>query len=1236
MAEPSKGGGFTTLLNVGLIVVTIVGFLTLVRKELTSDRPAPPAGSSGGAIGTQTVDARLWEDPFRPPPKKDEPPRRSIEELVSEIRGKAASRDVWLLPVMVSGGPYSEDREDRIRSRFAVVSALGRRHYVPKDEAHLGYVVTPWPSTRELSDWARVTFLPGLTDPGARMPCDVPFRCSETLAIPYEWYRSKVFQPKRQDASGDDVLVLWLDERFFADDPTSRLPILLANLIEASRGQSGMIGKPAPVVRLIGPQTSKTLRAMLRNKLGEGDPPVPDEALAGWTTARQALAAIEIYSATASAMDDVLVLDGPANGAPREHVRERLEQLGFHGAHFLNADDAHLADEVLNELARRGVCLPGRKPACAGPKSDHIVLLSEWDTFYGRMLSLTYGTVLIRDTNSEVTPSEIVRKHLADEIRLPSNLHSFVYLRGLDGRTVQDADAASRDSSSNAKTRDRPESLQAVVEWKPEENKAEGPWQFDYLSRTGEALAALQARLRMRDEGEIKAVGIVGSDTYDALLILQALRPRLPDVLFFTTKLDARLWNPRYRDWSRNLIVASSYGLALDPAIQGDVAPFRDSTQTALFAATFSALGPIKADAAGASAAPRLFEIGNTTAVDLSGPNTGWAIHPKPRNEETDQHRDFALRLTLFLMALLAALGLWFWRGPMRMRSAQACGYLTGCFPLSDPDVGGPEGAASLLKALSASADDPLCADVALRYEERLGSPPGKAVVPTVEHEVVPPGSVAAARAVRVEPTRLLAPAPGGPAGGVVAVEGAVQRAETFVSVLNDIVVHTLRLDRIELDRSDLVDQAFVERAAPWMEPAARWNPIGGLRQRFRTRALVDQFLDRLTRKTDNPEQLELLVARNARFAARRVFLVRLQLVMAITALALVASLVGGLMLHAIWGDTFWRWDGEPFSLMAGTSAWPNLVLRVVSTFLALAFVCWLFEQLRVLFYRITRVYRLPLTSSARAASPLRVQASALWEEYHVRGEVLRRLGRAVVPTLLYFGCARVVLYLFGFPFQPLRGEAVTTWAYAVRFPFVLSFLLLSFLTVDAALRCRHFITALASLPTHYPKTTLDYFQRQRGGVGEEYLEEWIDIQLIADLTEGVGKLLWFPCIVFLLMVLSLNSWTDRWPLSTGLMLVLLVNFGLSIVSVVILQSAAQTARKHAEESLTAKVKRAQAFIAESREHNNATQAEKLLEEIRTLDRGAFVGFWQNPALGAVLVPSGGTAVIQLLLWVWS
>ena len=94
-----------------------------------------------------------------------------------------------------------------------------------------------------------------------------------------------------------------------------------------------------------------------------------------------------------------------------------------------------------------------------------------------------------------------------------------------------------------------------------------------------------------------------------------------------------------------------------------------------------------------------------------------------------------------------------------------------------------------------------------------------------------------------------------------------------------------------------------------------------------------------------------------------------------------------------------------------------------------------------------------------------------------------------------------------------------------------------------------------------------------------------------------------------------------------------LCNLLLAVSSVVILQNAARKAKRDAEATLEAKVHRLQAITAESQEKNNANQAEKLLEEIRRLRRGAFVPIWENPVLGAVFLPSGGTAVFQMLVW---
>ena len=61
---------------------------------------------------------------------------------------------------------------------------------------------------------------------------------------------------------------------------------------------------------------------------------------------------------------------------------------------------------------------------------------------------------------------------------------------------------------------------------------------------------------------------MLGSDVYDKLLILQALRPEFPNANFFTTDLDALLLPDKKSHYTRNLIVTSSYGLQLDPSLE--------------------------------------------------------------------------------------------------------------------------------------------------------------------------------------------------------------------------------------------------------------------------------------------------------------------------------------------------------------------------------------------------------------------------------------------------------------------------------------------------------------------------------------------------------------------------------------------------------------------------------------------------------------------------------------------
>ena len=137
-------------------------------------------------------------------------------------------------------------------------------------------------------------------------------------------------------------------------------------------------------------------------------------------------------------------------------------------------------------------------------------------------------------------------------------------------------------------------------------------------------------------ENGVKAIGIVGSDVYDKLLILQALRSRFTDKIFFTTDLDARYLHADQKEWARNLVVASNFDLSLRPALQQSTLPFRDGYQTATYLAALMALEANPFDDWTGKMKdwlrPQLFEIGRT-----GGGASRLAVGPRPQEMDKEQ-----------------------------------------------------------------------------------------------------------------------------------------------------------------------------------------------------------------------------------------------------------------------------------------------------------------------------------------------------------------------------------------------------------------------------------------------------------------------------------------------------------------------------------------------------------------------------------------------------------------------
>ena len=142
--------------------------------------------------------------------------------------------------------------------------------------------------------------------------------------------------------------------------------------------------------------------------------------------------------------------------------------------------------------------------------------------------------------------------------------------------------------------------------------RAEGQSQFDYLQRLGDRVRQLDAQLRLQGDRGIEAVGVLGSDLYDKLLVLQALRPLLPEARFFTTDFDALLLHPDEQKATGNLLVESGFGLQLRPDVQGTIPPFRSNYQTAEFLAARVAIHSDNAPNPCWSSSPLMFEIGRS------------------------------------------------------------------------------------------------------------------------------------------------------------------------------------------------------------------------------------------------------------------------------------------------------------------------------------------------------------------------------------------------------------------------------------------------------------------------------------------------------------------------------------------------------------------------------------------------------------------------------------------------
>ena len=545
------------------VVAALMGGIIALNGPLESLRPQNEAVLLRPEAGQGYVHARLWEDPLyairnqsngaKSSTPKNQPPNASCSQ---QLR----------LFVMMSGGPYAEDREDRRRQRHAVVSALTERNYVPTQAKQIQSLLVP-----------------------------------EILRTPvgFEWYEPGL-EAKNQGAQDrgaqdpwDCILVAWLNSEDFDSDVLRKVSKFMAYL-----SKENFPSNVEPVTVLLGPSSSGDI-AQIQRPQHDND----------------SLRRLHILSPRATVPLEWIrpdwkhLVDCKYNLNPRylnEFVRLRLGVRSFRSV--VSRDDQTLR-LVFGELYNRGL-FRGGLPL--------IAIVSEQDSAYGRLLDDVLKTI-IPDFLPKDYQTEDMKK-IVDEI-----VHEYGYLSGVDGELPpRHSQPTSGSKKPDDNERDSDLRFGTSLLSSAHSEQSFGRSQVDYIRRLADRIAQDMSPGNSQEQKNTKnglvVIGILGSDVYDKLLILRALREKLPQATFFTTDLDARLTDPEFYRWTRNLIIGSPFGLTVKD-LKGP--SFRGSYQTALYRAVTLAVDKQHDERA---AHPRLFEIARTGAIDiteLDGDNSG-------------------------------------------------------------------------------------------------------------------------------------------------------------------------------------------------------------------------------------------------------------------------------------------------------------------------------------------------------------------------------------------------------------------------------------------------------------------------------------------------------------------------------------------------------------------------------------------------------------------------------------
>lgn len=1139
-----------------VILSLVVSMFALNREPFLEPRPI------GAQFQAQLpIEARLWQDPFdaveRYRKKLTDSKNPDAEHVcspdLSPLAGDKPAPDIMV--ALVEGGPYADEVERRRRIRYALLAGFKNSHRVPDQEQYIHCLRL-----------------------AANLSLDTPQKTGFVDA-PYEVFVSNPFDPptalEGAPPPPDRTIVFWFKQDALGSTPLQSLETLrqtLKNKIAVACAPKPCAEPPdTAVLKVIGPSTSTVLRDMFQDQdIGQATPKV------------------EIYSPLATADNETLDRGYPKLSPPLAS-RQSMKLLRT------VSDDGTMTQLMLEELKLRRVdpatgvrCSEDKLRRIGSPctrdlrRSGHrIALISEWDSFYSRALIESFKTQVARD--ARLGSDEKNHRDVVDQWIL-----RFSYLRGLDGRLPEESASNDKSASSDPGKNKDPTQL----DLSPLE-KSDGNSQLDYLRRLADHIANEDAAYRRNGESGIGAIGVLGVDAYDKLLVLQALKSRMPYKLYFSTDLDARMLQRGQAQTTRNLILAAPYGLTLTRALQQDVPPFRDSLQSAVFISVLAALAPQSFDAKRAKfdyskselLSPGIYEVGISGFIPLASRLT--ASRPASCEAPTQSQSERGVR-PHDLMALrclqdpspppypepqksirdrFKQAQSFFWAGPLTITLLILGGFIVWWRiegPKDDHDarLAWVRGVPMTLFMVAAA-----CAFIATRFWH--------AEFLWFTFVLILLGIISSNLTRRS--ARQLALAKDSTASMST---GLYDSRAWYIVVPLVMFILALMLAyqmRSTLTENGLGEPMFLfEGISAWPTVALRLLAVlislsalawGWRNLRINRTEIEATFHLRLhMRKYEMTlwGQVRRLIRRGKGWTLRRW-----------------CNELGHCLLRIF------------FPLLTASEDW--------STSCAPAQAAWTDGRKMIVIARF-------------------------WGEHCVCGSFGARMLRAMLATWVYVVVTSVLFVIWPMEGMPVRGASMW-WMMSWLIP-TLTFQVLVFWVMDANLLLTRFIRHLSEHHAIWPGTLQMEHKKTFGMLRHPCIDEWMDLQLIAKRTSAVNRLIYAPTVVMLILFASRSSLFDNWPTPPSLIISYLLTALVLLVS-------ALSLRRAAEKSRTLALQRLDAYLLQTPETTPCYSKFKMIRErVATLSTGAFSRYAEDPLIRALLLSLtgiGGSAIVDAL-----